>query len=165
MIIFSAKSQRRPTLAGTFLLTIMRGITITALAAFSGLAYAQLIDLDYVNALPDPTYTIALDQKSQVVPYNQATAIASVVAEALQTPVPDPGEDDVEKRDIFKKRVPDCASTGANSNIYNAVLNPAESFVNDAKLQRQALDAQTPPNYTRVYQNLKKAAQANGYMG
>lgn len=144
---------------------MVRGLTIAALAGVSSFSYAQLIDLDYVNALPDPTYTIALDQKSQTVPYNQATAIASVVAQALQSPVPDPGEDDVQKREIFWKRVPDCADTGANSNIYNAVLNPAESFVNDEKLQRQALDAPTPSGYTRVYQNLKKAAQANGYMG
>jgi hypothetical protein len=124
-----------------------------------------LIDLDYVNALPDPTYTIIPDQKSQTVTYNQATAIASVVAEALHSPVPDPGEDSIDKRDLLEKRLADCATTDGTANIYHAKIDPAEDFLTDQKLQERALLALTPSTYTRVYQNLKKAAQANGYMG
>lgn len=144
---------------------MMRGITFVTLAGLSSFATSQLIDLEYVNAQPDPTYTIIPDQKSQVVPYNQATAIASVVAEALHTPVPDPGEDDLNERDLLKKRLEPCQSTNGNANTYNAVLDPAGSFLLDSNLEAQATNAITPSGYTRVYQNLKKAAQANGYMG
>jgi hypothetical protein len=144
---------------------MMRGITFVTLAGLSSLVSSQLIDLEYVNAQPDPTYTIIPDQRSQVVPYNQATAIASVVAEALHTPVPDPGEDDLQERGLLEKRLEACQSTNGNPNTYNAVLNPAERFLSDQNLEAEALNAATPSGYTQVYQNLKKAAQANGYMG
>jgi hypothetical protein len=143
----------------------MRGITFVTLAGFRSFVSCQSIDLDYVNAQPDPTYTIVPDQRSQVVPYNQATAIASVVAEALHTPVPDPGEDDLQQRDLLGKRLEACQSTNGNQNTYGAVLDPASSFLDDQKLQDEARGALTPSGYTRVYQNLKRAAQANGYMG
>lgn len=144
----------------------MRGLTIAALAGLSNLASAQLIDLDYVESLPDPTYTIVPDERAQTVTYNQATAIASVVAVAMESPVPDPGENALEARhlDIQKRHQP-CEDLNNNPNTYNAVLDPAESFVSDANLANQALNAPTPDKYTRVYQNLKAAAQANGYMG
>lgn len=144
----------------------MRGATITALAGLASLASTQSIDLDYVNSLPDPTYTVIPDQRAQTVTYNQATAIASVVAEALQSPVPDPGESDLHTLDIaIEKRGEPCENLNNNANTYNAVLDPAESFLSDANLANQALNARTPSGYTRVYQNLKKSAQANGYMG
>lgn len=144
----------------------MRSSTITALAGLTSLVSAQSIDLDYVNSLPDPTYTIIPDQRGQTVTYSQATAIASVVAEALQSPVPDPGEDMLHARGlVVEKRGQPCENLNNNPNSYDAVLDPAEKFLEDASLSNQALTAQTPSGYTRVYQNLKKAAQANGYMG
>ena len=144
----------------------MRGSTITALSGLASLSSAQLIDLFYVNSLPDPTYTIVPDQRAQTVTYNQATAIASVVAEALKSPVPDPGEDSLHARDLaVEKRGQPCEILNNNPNTYNAVLDPAEKFLTDENLANQALIAQTPSGYTRVYQNLKKSAQANGYMG
>lgn len=144
----------------------MRGLTIAALTGLSSLASSQLIDLDYVESLPDPTYTIVPDERAQTVPYNQATAIASVVAVAMQTPVPDPGEDTLQARHLdIRKRHEPCETLNNNANTYNAVLDPAESFLSDANLANQALNARTPDGYTRVYQNLKASAQANGYMG
>lgn len=144
----------------------MRGVTITALAGLASLVSTQSIDLDYANSLPDPTYTVVPDQRAQTVTYNQATAIASVVAEAMQSPVPDPGESAIRARDIpIEKRGAPCAALNNNANTYRAVLDPAESFLSDGNLADQALNALTPSGYTRVYQNLKKSAQANGYMG
>jgi hypothetical protein len=144
----------------------MRGLTTTTLSGLIGLASSQLIDLDYVETVPDPTYTIIPDQRSQVVPYNQDAAIASVVAVAMQTPVPDPGENAVHARHLdIQKRWEPCQNTENNANTYNAVINPAESFLDDANLAAEALNARTPNGYTRVYQNLKASAQANGYMG
>ena len=146
----------------------MRGATITALAGLASLVSAQSIDLEYVNSLPDPTYPIIPDQRAQTVTYNQATAIASVVAEALQSPVPDPreGGGDLHTRDLaIEKCGEPCSNLNNNPNTYNAVLNPAESFLSDNNLASQALNARTPSGYTQVYQNLKKSAQANGYMG
>ncbi|XP_014555675.1 hypothetical protein COCVIDRAFT_38548 [Bipolaris victoriae FI3] len=61
----------------------MRGLTTTTLGGLISLASSQLIDLDYVESVPDPTYTIIPNQRAQVVTYNQDPAIASDVAEAL----------------------------------------------------------------------------------
>lgn len=147
-------------------LLIMRGAAITTLTGLASLVSAQSIDLEYVNSLPDPTYTILPDQRAQTVTYDQATAIASVAAEALQSPVPDPGESDLHTRDLaLEKRGGPCDDLNNNVNAYNAVLDPAESFLADTNLANEALNARTPSGYTRVYQNLKKSAQANGYMG
>ncbi|KAL1655473.1 hypothetical protein SLS61_001937 [Didymella pomorum] len=144
----------------------MRGAAITTLTGLASLVSAQSIDLEYVNSLPDPTYTILPDQRAQTVTYDQATAIASVAAEALQSPVPDPGESDLHTRDLaLEKRGGPCDDLNNNVNAYNAVLDPAESFLADTNLANEALNARTPSGYTRVYQNLKKSAQANGYMG
>lgn len=144
----------------------MRGLTIAALTGLSSIASSQLIDLDYVESLPDPTYTIIPDERAQTVPYNQATAIASVVAVAMQTPVPDPNENALQARHLeIQKRHQPCESLNNNANTYEAVLDPAESFLSDENLANQALNARTPDGYTRVYQNLKASAQANGYMG
>lgn len=144
----------------------MRGSIVIALAGLTSTVSAQSINLDYVNSLPDPTYTIIPDQRAQTVTYNQATAIASVVTEVLQSPVPDPGEGSLQARELaVEKRGQPCENLNNNPNSYNAVLDPAEKFLEDTRLADQALSAQTPSGYTRVYQNLKKAAQANGYMG
>jgi hypothetical protein len=144
----------------------MRGLTTATLSGLVGLASSQLINLDYVDSLPDPTYTIVPDQRTQTVPYNQDGAVASVVAVAMQSPVPDPGEDAIQARHIdIQKRFEPCDDLNNNANTYNAVLDPAESFVADENLAQQALNAHTPDGYTRVYQNLKASAQANGYMG
>jgi hypothetical protein len=51
----------------------MRFSTIAAIAGQCLLASAQLIDLDFVNSEPDPTFTIALDAPSQTVTYDRAS--------------------------------------------------------------------------------------------
>lgn len=61
----------------------MCGLTTTTLDGLISLASSQLIDLDYVESVPEPTYTIIPNQRAQVVTYNQDPAIASDVAEAL----------------------------------------------------------------------------------
>ena len=144
----------------------MRGLTTTTLGGLIGLASSRLIDLDYVESVPDPTYTIIPDQRAQVVTYNQDVAIASDVAEALQSPVPDPGANALQARYLdIQRRWEPCQDLNNNANTYNALLNPAESFLADENLASQALNARTPDGYTRTYQNLKSCAQANGYMG
>jgi hypothetical protein len=145
----------------------MHCLTIATLAGLSNLVLSQSIDLGYVNAQPDPTYTIASDVRAQTVTYDQATAIASVVAVALESPVPDVGEGQIQARHLgnMEKRRGPCEDTEGTPNIYNAVLNPAGAFSNDTNLANQSLNATTPPGYTRVYQNLNRSAQANGYMG
>jgi hypothetical protein len=143
----------------------MRSLTIAALTGLSGIVSSQSIDLNYVNAQPDPTYTVIPDQRAQTVTYNQDSAIASVVAVALQTPVPDPGEGPLHSRNALEKRAGPCGALPNNPNTYNAKLDPAEAFVADENLQNEALIAKVPTGYTQVYSNLNKAAQANGYMG
>ncbi|KAH6613051.1 hypothetical protein C7974DRAFT_428779 [Boeremia exigua] len=144
---------------------MMRSLTIATLAGLSSVVSSQVIDLAYVNAQPDPTYTIVPDQRAQTVTYNQDSAIASVVAVALQTPVPDPGEGALHSRNVFGKRAGPCEDLQNNANTYNAKLDPAEAFLADETLQKQAKDAKLPAGYTQVYSNLQKAASANGYMG
>lgn len=143
----------------------MRGLTLTALAGLGSVASCQSIDLAYVNAQPDPSYTIIPDQRAQAVTYNQDSAIASVVAVALQTPIPDPGEGVLHSRSMFGKRAEPCEDLQNNDNTYNAKLDPAEAFLADDMLQKQARDAKAPAGYTHVYSNLQKSASANGYMG
>jgi hypothetical protein len=143
----------------------MRSLTIAALAGLGSVVSSQSIDLAYVNAQPDPTYTIVHDQRAQTVTYNQDSAIASVVAVALQTPIPDPGEGALHSRNVFGKRAGPCEDLQNNANTYNAKLDPAEAFLADDNLQKQARDAKVPAGYTQVYSNLQKSASANGYMG
>ncbi|KAJ6193185.1 LOW QUALITY PROTEIN: hypothetical protein J3E72DRAFT_398302 [Bipolaris maydis] len=105
------------------------GLTTTTLGGLISLASSRLIDLDYVESVPDPTYTIIPDQRAQIVSYNQGAAIDSDVVEALQSPIPDPGANALQARyfDIQKRWKP-CQDLNNNANTYNAVLNPAESF-------------------------------------
>ncbi|EMD85126.1 hypothetical protein COCC4DRAFT_66631 [Bipolaris maydis ATCC 48331] len=111
------------------------GLTTTTLGGLISLASSRLIDLDYVESVPDPTYTIIPDQRAQIVSYNQGAAIDSDVVEALQSPIPDPGANALQARyfDIQKRWKP-CQDLNNNANTYNAVLNPAESFVMDENL-------------------------------
>jgi hypothetical protein len=88
----------------------MRSLTIAALTGLSGIVSSQSIDLNYVNAQPDPTYTVIPDQRAQTVTYNQDSAIASVVAVALQTPVPDPGEGPLHSRNALENRAGPCGA-------------------------------------------------------
>lgn len=143
----------------------MRSLTLAALTGLSGFVTSQSIDLAYVNAQPDPTYIVVPDQRAQTVAYNQDSAIASVVAVALQTPVPDPGEGPLHSRNALGKRAGPCEDIQNNANTYNAKLDPAEGFLADGNLQLQAKNAKVPAGYTQVYSNLKISAQANGYMG
>jgi hypothetical protein len=143
----------------------MRCVTIAGLAGLGSVVSSQSIDLAYVNAQPDPTYTVVPDQRAQIVTYNQDSAIASVVAVALETPVPDPSEGTVHAHDAPGKRAGPCEDLQNNANIYNAKLDPAEAFLADVDLQAEAKNAKVPAGYTQVYSNLKKSAQANGYMG
>jgi hypothetical protein len=143
----------------------MRSFTIAALAGLGSVVSSQTIDLAYVEAQPDPTYTIIPDRRAQTVTYNQDSAIASVVAVVLQTPVPDPGEGALHSRNALGKRAGPCEDLQNNANTYNAKLDPAEAFLADENLQKQAKNAKVPAGYTQVYSNLQKSAQANGYMG
>lgn len=151
--------------SGSSLSIAMQSLIVAALAGLGSVVSAQSIDLAYVNAQPDPTYTIVPDQRAQTVTYNQDSALASVVAVALQTPVPDPGEGPLHTRNALGKRAGPCENLQNNANTYNAKLDPAEAFLADESLQKQAKDANPPAGYTQVYSNLQKAAQANGYMG
>jgi hypothetical protein len=146
--------------------TTMRHFTsLAALVGLSNLAASQLIDLNYVNALPDPTYIIASDRASETVPYNQNAAIASAIQEATATPVVAPEKRNLAPSRLFRKRNGDCQSVPTTPNVYNAVLDPANLFLSDENLQHQVLTAPSPSGYTRTFQNLKSASQANGYMG
>lgn len=143
----------------------MRCLIVAALTGLGSIVSSQSIDLAYVNEQPDPTYTVVPDQRAQTVAYNQDSAIASVVAVALKTPVPDPGEGALRARNALTRRAGPCEDLQNNLNDYNAKLDPAEAFLADEKLQNEAKNAKLPAGYTQVYSNLKKSAQANGYMG
>lgn len=142
----------------------MRDLSLfAALAGFSALASAQLIDLEYVDSLPDPTYTIVSDVASQTVSYNQDAALASAAAEATASPVDAPEKRDL--KNVLEKRYGPCEPVTTTPNVYNAVIDPAEAFLSDANLAHQALSAPVPSGYTQTFSNLKASSQANGYMG
>jgi hypothetical protein len=149
----------------------MRFSTLAAIAGQCLLASAQLIDLDFVNSEPDPTFTIALDAPSQTVTYDRASAIAHDRAEAGSDSPLDIVEAGPTKRDtgisgpIIEARQAACAPAPTTSNIYNANLSPPESFVADSNLAGVADQAPTPSGYTNTFTNVKAASQAHGYMG
>ncbi|KAF2689714.1 hypothetical protein K458DRAFT_400407 [Lentithecium fluviatile CBS 122367] len=142
-------------------------IVLAALAGFSGLVASQSIDLDYVKALPDPTYTIASDKASQTIPYNQDAAMESAADLASATPLPVSAKfrRSTAQGRSFSKRNGDCQPVPTTPNLYNAVVDPAESFQADNELAQVALSASTPSGYTQTFSNKKAASQANGYMG
>ncbi|EUC44518.1 hypothetical protein COCMIDRAFT_6128 [Bipolaris oryzae ATCC 44560] len=123
----------------------MLGLTTTTLYGLIVLVSSRLIDLDYVESVPDPTYTIIADQRAQVVSYDQDAAIASDVAEVLQSLILDSGEDALKIHyfDIQTRWKPcqDLDHLDDNANAYNVVLNLAENFVADENLASQALHA------------------------
>jgi hypothetical protein len=149
----------------------MRVSTLAAIAGQCLLASAQLIDLDFINAEPDPTFTIALDAPSQTITYNRASAIAKDHAEAGSDSPLDVVEAGPAKRNtgssgpILEARQAACAPAPTTSNIYNAVLSPPESFVADSNFAQAANQAPTPSGYTKTFTNAKAASQAHGYMG
>ncbi|KZM26418.1 uncharacterized protein EKO05_0005913 [Ascochyta rabiei] len=155
----------------------MRTCAIAVLAGLSSLVSSQTLDLDYIEAQTLSTATINLYQQAQTVEYNQATAIADVVAAVLETPVADPGKERFNTGDVLQKRdepavtfqvlVPICQTL--HGTLYDSpedtVTDRVGKFLNDAALQDQAVNAITPAGYTQVFRNLKNASQANGYMG
>jgi hypothetical protein len=140
----------------------MRDLTIlAALAGLSGFTASQTIDLSLVNALPDPTYTIVSDKPSQTVAYNQDAAVDSAAALATASPL----AESAKFRRSLNKRAGDCEAIPTTDNIYNAVVDPAESFQTDSNLADVALSATVPSGYTQTFSNKNAASQANGYMG
>lgn len=154
-------------------------LILAALSGFSSLVSAQDIPISSIDSLPKPTYTIVPDKTSQAVGYNQDATIESDVHRATETPVdtvipeqsptPEPTAGS-NKRTVFprrslEKRNNDCQPIPTTPNRYNAVIDPAESFLADQNLQNVALSAATPSGYTQTFSNLKAASQANGYMG
>jgi hypothetical protein len=141
------------------------------LAALAGLASAQVLDLDFLNAIPDPTFTIALDQPAQTIAYNPAAVIASDAAAVGNESPLDVVVAGPQKRSsgaqssVLEARQAACAAAPTTPNIYNAVIDPAESFSADQNLEQQALQASTPALYTNTFTNLKAAVTAHGYLG
>jgi hypothetical protein len=140
----------------------MREFTVlAALAGLSGFVSSQTIDLGYVNALPDPTYTIVSDKPSQTVAYGQDAAVESAADLAIATPL----ANSAKFRRNVDKRNGDCEAVPTTPNIYNANVDPAESFQSDSELANVALSAPVPSGYTQTFSNKNSATQANGYMG
>ncbi|KAI5370999.1 hypothetical protein Slin14017_G018780 [Septoria linicola] len=136
-------------------------------ALLGQLATAQLIDLKFIEAQPDPAYTIATDQISEKVPYDQAATIAKDEAEVQAGELP---LDVVhEKRSTamrFERRQAACAALPTTPNVYNADLSSAKAFSSDANLAAKALGAVDPEGYKSQYVNKKASAQfAQRYMG
>lgn len=155
----------------------MRIYAIATVVGFSSLVSSQMIDLEDVNKQPLPSATSTLYLQTQSVEYDQATAIAEVVAAVMATPVADPGKESLATRNDLIKRdgpaievqvlVPACQVL--EGTLYDhpedTVTDRVGTFLNDTSLQEQAMTASTPAGYTQVFQNLKNASQANGYMG
>jgi hypothetical protein len=141
------------------------------LAAVASLATAQVIPLDFLNSVPDPTFTIALDQPAQTITYNAAAVIASDAAEVGSDSPLDVVVTGPKKRSsgasgsVLEARQAACAAAPTTPNIYNAAIDPAEAFSADHNLEQQALQASTPPLYTNTFTNLKAAVTAHGYLG
>ncbi|KAJ4317417.1 hypothetical protein N0V94_004949 [Neodidymelliopsis sp. IMI 364377] len=147
-----------------------------ALIGLSDLVHPQLIDLDYINAQPEPSYSIIVDKPSQTITYNQTEAIAADVADVLENPIATPAMSPVADQSSLQKlkrqelviEVPSCQTL--NGTLYDHDFNDTEvvrveRFLRDSALQEQAANAPTPEGYVQVFQNLTKASQANGYMG
>ncbi|KAL9100816.1 MAG: hypothetical protein Q9187_009318, partial [Circinaria calcarea] len=103
-------------------------------SAFVALALAapnpQKIDMDGVDRIPDPTYTIVPGLESTIVPYNPSTAIAAAAAEMTARPLPPPQK---RSNSPLVKRVA-CAPEPTSDNIYGVNLAP-EKFSNDPQIE------------------------------
>ncbi|KAF1363070.1 hypothetical protein EJ07DRAFT_163004 [Lizonia empirigonia] len=144
----------------------MRIYAIATVVGFSSLVSSQMIDLGDVNKQPLPSATSTLYLQTQ-----------SVVAAVMATPVADPGKESLTTRNDLNKHdgpaievqvlVPACQVL--EGTLYDhpedTVTDRVGTFLNDTSLQEQAMTASTPAGYTQVFQNLKNASQANGYMG
>lgn len=155
----------------------MRICVIIALVGPVNLAFAQTIDLAYVDAQPVATPTLILYQKEQIVEYNQATAISEMVAAVSATPIPYPEQEHLKTRDSLHRRddpavvtqvlLPACQDL--EGTLYDVpddtVTDRVAKFLNDTDLQDQAINAASPLGYTQVFQNIQNSSQAHGYMG
>ncbi|MCJ1229635.1 hypothetical protein MMC12_006304 [Toensbergia leucococca] len=129
--------------------------TLIFSAALAGLALAaprphpQDINLDAVDAAPDPTFvTPPVDVVQEVVTPGTTDSDDTVTRRAL----------DVEKRDGT------CAKQPAGSGIIPSP-DTASAFSADTDLQAIAQNAYTPDGYTQVFVNLAGSLSASMYMG
>lgn len=135
-------------------------------SAFLAMALAapnpQKIDLDGVDRIPDPTYTIVPGLESTIVPYNPSTAIAAAAAEMTARPSSSPQK---RSNSALVERVA-CAPEPTSDNIYGINLAP-EKFCDDPQIEWLANGhwIPTPSGYSQSFSNLKKASRANGYLG
>jgi hypothetical protein len=149
---------------------------LVAFVGLSNLVHPQLIDLDYINAQPDPSYPVVVDKPSQTITYNQTEAIAADVADVLESPIAAPATSPIADKSSLHKlkrqelviEVPSCQTL--DGTLYDHDSDDAEAvrverFLSDIALHEQAANAPTPEGYAQVFQNLTKASQANGYMG
>lgn len=163
----------------------MRFLVIAVLLWHSSYVSSQKIDLDFIKAArPDPPTTeIAADKSNQTVEFDQAKAIANVVADIRENPLADSKKGSVQAPDGVQKRDEDepiiivelvdlkPACTILNGTLYGDDPTDSEDervqkFLSNATLHEEALDVITPQNYTLVFRNLTNSTiQANGYLG
>ncbi|KAK5999469.1 hypothetical protein QM012_005470 [Aureobasidium pullulans] len=143
----------------------MRSSILFALLPSIALAapYPQDIDLDAVEAAPDPVIvTPAVDvvaQTATAAPIAQQTESA---AAAIAT-APAATSNSASKRDLLEARDGTCAKQAKGS---GPVINPdtVDAFTANTDLTNAAQNAATPDGYSRAFVNLQGATAGSNYL-
>ncbi|KAI1350943.1 hypothetical protein F5Y01DRAFT_134781 [Xylaria sp. FL0043] len=136
-----------------------------AFSALAALCAAQELPWDVIeSASPPPTVTVPWGAASAtIVPYSSETAIASVVADIVSDPLPQPTDlpAAVEKREIVKRACqPQTQGSGPVPDD-----DTAAGFLSFSAFADAANSAPTPDGYALNYRNLNASSNAYGYMG
>lgn len=143
-----------------------RAVAIAALAAL-GLAAPtpQGIDFDAVDSLPPPpTYTVDIGPASQMITFDAASALASLVAEVESVAIPTGISLPLTS---LRKRTIQCE--GSTMEPVGAgpvpIPNTAAAFEADTTYDMTASAAPIPPGYSMVFGPTDASTQTYGYIG
>ncbi|RYC56894.1 hypothetical protein CHU98_g9302 [Xylaria longipes] len=137
-----------------------------AFSALVALCAAQELPWDVIDSAdPPPAVTVPYGAASAtIVAYNSETAIAAVVSDVVNDPLPqatDSPDLPVEKREVVKRACqPQTPGYGPVPDD-----DTAAGFLSYSGFADAANSAATPDGYSVNYRNLKSSSNAYGYMG
>ncbi|GAM90385.1 hypothetical protein ANO11243_084280 [Dothideomycetidae sp. 11243] len=129
-----------------------------ALAAAAPAPIPQDIDFDLVDALPAPTYSIAVGATAQVITYDPSAIVSAAQAQITSDVASDPAVT------LVKRTACAPQPTGAKNAPVVATDTPT-AFSNNTAFASIALAAPVPSGYVQRFQNLNASNNAYGYMG
>jgi hypothetical protein len=134
--------------------------SLILLGTASHLAVGQTIDLDAIDKIPTPTYSINVSATAQTISYTQTAALASISASTSDTP-------GTQKRAVqyIEKRDDDCCAPQPLGSGPIPSPDTASAFLADSDFAAAASAAPVPSGYTNTFTNLQASNNAYGYMG